>query len=278
MYELLYEFLQRPPPFSRYTANELWTRPYLAQQMLSCHLDENTDLASRKLASIDQAVDWIDSQLNLSNKTLCDLGCGPGLYAQRFAGRGAKVTGVDFSSSSLDYAKKKARESKLAISYLGADYLTDTLPSPFDVVTLIYCDFCALSPSQRQTLLARIAQMLTADGRLVMDVYGISALTKKEDVTLLENRLMQGFWSDSDYLGVQRTFIYPEQFLSLDRYLIIEPDETWEIFNWLQYFSPASLESELCQSGFEIEQMAGSLTGDKLQTDGGNIGVIARKM
>ena len=277
MYELLYEFLQRPEPFSRYTVNELWTRPYLAQQMLSYHLDKNTDLASRKLSSIDQVVDWIDAQLDLSNKSLCDLGCGPGLYTQRFAGRGAKVTGVDFSSNSLDYANREAEESKLAISYLNADYLIDTLPIPFDIVTLIYCDFCALSPSQRETLLVRIARMLTTDGRLIMDVNGISALDKKEEVTLLENRLMQGFWADSDYLGVQRTFIYPEQSLSLDRYLIVEPDETWQIFNWLQYFTPSSLETELCQSGFEIEQMVGSLTGDKLEMESDIIGVIARK-
>ena len=69
MYELLHEMLQRPEPFSRYTAKELWTRPHLARQMLSYHLDQNTELASRRLDTIDKVVAWLDGQLNLSGKT-----------------------------------------------------------------------------------------------------------------------------------------------------------------------------------------------------------------
>ena len=89
MYELLQDIAQRPEPFSRYTAMELWTRPHLARQMLSFHLNQETDLASRRFEIIDQVVDWIDSQLHLSEKRICDLGCGPGLYAQRFSHQGA---------------------------------------------------------------------------------------------------------------------------------------------------------------------------------------------
>ena len=63
---------------------ELWTRPHLAEQMLGYHLNQETDLASRRFESIDRVVEWIDAQLNLPNKSVCDLGCGPGLYAQRF--------------------------------------------------------------------------------------------------------------------------------------------------------------------------------------------------
>lgn len=105
MYELLSDVLRRPEPFSRYTVNELWTRPHLAKQMLAFHLSQETDLASRTYESIDRAVQWIDDQLGLSGKSLCDLGCGPGLYAQRFESKGANVTGVDFSEVSIDYAK-----------------------------------------------------------------------------------------------------------------------------------------------------------------------------
>jgi SAM-dependent methyltransferase len=94
MYDLLSNVSRRPEPFSRYTVKELWTRPHLAQQMLAYHLSQETDLASRTYDSIDRAVEWIDTQLGLSGKSLCDLGCGPGLYAQRFESKGANVTGV----------------------------------------------------------------------------------------------------------------------------------------------------------------------------------------
>jgi hypothetical protein len=59
MYELLQDISRRPEPFSRYTAMELWTRPYLARQMLSFHLNQDTELASRPFETIDQIVNWI---------------------------------------------------------------------------------------------------------------------------------------------------------------------------------------------------------------------------
>lgn len=132
MYELLRDISQRPIPFCSYTAMELWTRPHLAQQMLSFHLDQGTDLASHRLETIDQIVTWIDSQLHLSGKHICELGCGPGLYTQRFSTRGADVTGVDFSTNSLEYAKRNTGEEEQPPRYLKANYLKDDLPVEFE--------------------------------------------------------------------------------------------------------------------------------------------------
>lgn len=275
MYELLQDISQRPEPFSRYTAVELWTRPHLARQMLQYHLNQETELASRPYETIDRIVNWIDSRLVLSGKRLCDLGCGPGLYAQRFATMGADVSGVDFSAHSLEYARLKATENKQTISYAQADYLSDELPSGFDIVTLIYTDYSVLSPTQRATLLERIRNMLNPGGRFVMDVAGMGSLTHKKECTLIEKNLMYGFWAEGDYVGIQRSFVYPDECLSVDRYVIVEPAETWQVFNWFQYFTPADLQKELESAGFAVDQMFGGLTGEPLETDGEFIGVIA---
>ena len=210
MYELLKDICQRPEPFSRYTAKELWTRPYLARQMLNFHLDQETELASRRFETIDQIVNWIDSQLGLAGKRVCDLGCGPGLYARRFAARGADVSGVDFSAHSIDYARLKASENRQSIKYVIADYLSDELPTGFDVVTLIYTDYSVLSPAQRAALLARIRDMLNPAGRLVMDVAGVAALAQKRESTLIESRLMNGFWAQGDYVGIHSCFVFSQ--------------------------------------------------------------------
>ena len=275
MYDLLKNVAQRPEPFSRYTAMDLWTRPYLAKQMLSFHLNQETDLASRRYETIDQVVGWIDSQLNLSGKRLCDLGCGPGLYTQRFSSKGAEVTGVDFSVHSLDYAKRIAHENKQDIRYIHSDYLLDELPDGFDVVTLIYTDLCVLSEEQRTVLLSRMHEMLNPNGRIVIDVAGMGLLGRKEECTVIDNQLMNGFWASGEYVGIQRSFVYPEDNVSLDRYLIIEPNETWEIFNWFQYFTPEILQQELNSTGFVVDQMVGGLTGVPLNEGNDFIGVIA---
>ncbi len=272
MYDLLYDISKRPERFSRYTVKELWTRPHLARQMLSYHLSQDTDLASRRFDSIDRVVEWIDAQLDLSEKNVCDLGCGPGLYAQRFASRHARVTGVDFSAHSLDFAKTQGPQ---AIRYIEADYLEDDLPTGFDVVTLIYTDLCALSPEKRKKLFGRMRGMLNPGGHIIVDVAGIGSFTTKEEVTIIEHNLMGGFWSAEDYVGIQRTFVYPEDCLSLDRYLIVQPNETWQIYNWTQHFSPASIEKELRNAGFEIDQMAGDLSGSPLEPESDLIGIVA---
>ena len=212
MYDFIYDISQRPKPFSRYTAKELWTRPHLSQQMLSFHLNQETDLASRRFELIDRVVNWIDSQLNLSGKSLCDLGCGPGLYTERFAAMNADVTGVDFSKYTLDYARN---QTKQPIRYIQADYLSDELPTGFDVITLIYTDLCVLSPDQRKILLGRMRRMLNPDGRIVIDVAGLGLMKSKETVTLIEDKLMAGFWAERDYVGIQKSFLYPEENLSL---------------------------------------------------------------
>jgi 2-polyprenyl-3-methyl-5-hydroxy-6-metoxy-1,4-benzoquinol methylase len=88
----------------------------------------------------------------LAGKAVCDLGCGPGLYASRLAQRGARVTGLDFSALSIEYGRTAARDKNLALDFEVADYLKDELPGDQDLVLLIYADLCALSPERRQTL------------------------------------------------------------------------------------------------------------------------------
>jgi SAM-dependent methyltransferase len=243
--------------------------------MLSFHLNQETELASRRFETIDEIVSWIDSQLGLSGKRVCDLGCGPGLYTQRFSTKGADVTGVDFSAHSLDYARRKSEEDKQSIRYLMADYLSDDLPAGSDIVTLIYTDFSVLSPTQRAKLLGRIRKMLNPGGQLVLDVAGMGSLNAKEECTCIEDKLMDGFWAEGDYVGIQRSFVYPQQDLSLDRYVIVEPNETWQIFNWFQYFTAQGLQQELNAAGFSVEQMSGGLRGEPLQAEGDFIAIIA---
>ena len=272
MFEFLSGFCTRPAPFSRYTVKELWTKPHLSEQMLRYHLSQETDLASRRISTIDRIVEWIDSQVSLEGRKLCDLGCGPGLYTQRFSDAGAVVTGVDFSERAIDYAVSSSDRS---IAYIKADYLNDELPSGFDIVTLIYTDFCVLSPEQRAALLHRIHQLLDSGGRLVLDVAGMGMYESRSESYLIEHNLMDGFWSASDYVGMQKTLVYAEHSLVLDRFAIIEQDRTWEVYNWFQHYTPESISAELAQYGFTITRMKGSLTGEDLEDRSDLIGIIA---
>jgi len=118
--------------------------------------------------------------------------------------------------------------------------------------------------------------MLNPGGYLVMDVAGMGSFAGKEACTHIEDKLMQGFWAEGDYVGIQSSFVYPGECLSVDRYVIVEPAETWQVFNWFQYFTPESLQDELDSAGFAVDHMSGGLSGEPLQPDSDFIGVIAR--
>lgn len=275
MFEMLKKLAVRPGPYSSMTTKDLGSRPHIAHQMLADQLDQDTALASRPVAVIDEVVAWLDAELSLGGKRVCELGCGPGLYSTRFAERGADVTGVDFSPTAIAYAESQVSTTDSGVTHLVADYLNDDLPTGFEIVTLIYYDFCALSLVDRHKLLRRIASMLHPGGRLVMDVLTESASQDVREQVAIEERLMGGFWADSGYVGIRRTWVYPEATLSLDHYLIVEPSEHWQIFNWMQYFSPDRIERELEAAGFTIRTLAGSLAGEALTEDSAEIGLIA---
>ena len=60
-------------------------------------------MASRPAAFLDRSAAWLASALDLTEGSrLLDLGCGPGLYAERFARCGVRVLGIDVSRRSLD--------------------------------------------------------------------------------------------------------------------------------------------------------------------------------
>lgn len=277
MYKRLADLLERPAPFSVYTAAELWTDEYVSARMLEFHLDPASDFASRQPEAIDRIIGWMETRLGLSGKAVCDLGCGPGLYTERMAMYGARVTGLDFSARSLVHARQSAEKKRLAISYDHADYLKDELPAQQDMVTLIYGDFCVLSPKQRLTLLERMLTMLKPGGHLVFDVFSRPQFGQCAASFRCERRLMNGFWAEGDYFGFQVTHLYPELHLALDRYLIVEPKRTRDIYNWMQYFTPKEIKAELQEAGFELEKIFDLTTGGHWIERATPFGVLAKK-
>ena len=65
MFEEMEDINARPKPFEFYTASELWTDEHTSAQMLSCHLNEELDLSSRKAKFIDRSVEWIASHFDV---------------------------------------------------------------------------------------------------------------------------------------------------------------------------------------------------------------------
>lgn len=276
MYDQLKKIHQRPDVFSVYTADVLWTQPHLADQMLQTHLNQDTPLASRPFEAIDRVVAWLDGKFDLEGKAVCDLGCGPGLYAERYAERGAIVHGLDFSANSIEYAKARAMEYGVDVTYKVADYLADPLPEDQDMATLIYCDLCPLSPSRRQTLLGKIRESLKPDGTFVFDVASSKAFEAISEHSAFGHKYMGGFWSADDYFAFHNAYRYEDDLVSLNHFSIVEAKGVWDVYNWMQHFTPESIEAELSSNGFVVTDVLSGFGTD--DTDETTFGVVAKPM
>lgn len=276
MFKELEKINNRPRPFEFYTASELWTNEYTAKQMLQYHLNESIDVSSRRAEFIDRSVEWIVSRFGVeSTTTVADFGCGPGLYAKRLAEAGAQVTGIDFSENSLKYAKEVADQEGLNIDYINENYLNVETSKRFDLIIMIMCDFCALSPKQRKTLLAKFASFLKPGGFVLLDVYSLNMFDQKEESATYELNQLNGFWSPEDYYCFVNTFKYVEEKVTLDKYTIVEASRTRVVYNWLQYFSPETLEKEFVESGFTVEKFYSDVAGTPFSPESTEFAVVA---
>lgn len=273
----LIQLHQKPEPFTPGEAL-FWDDPHISAQMLEAHLNPEIDAASRRPKTIDRSVKWLIETLELrAGDSILDLGCGPGLYASRFARTGLRVTGVDYSQRSIEYARKYADENNLNISYRYQNYLELTDENQYDAAFLIYGDFCTIRPEKRMAFLHCIQRALKPEGKFVLDV-STCECRKNHAIKNYWQALQNGFYKPTPHLLLQEGFDYPEQSIWLDQFIVIEADGKVFVYrNWFQDYTPESIKNELSQSGFAVESLWGDLIGNPYSSESEWIGLITCK-
>ena len=109
---------------------------------------------------------------------ILDLGCGPGLYANRLTQFGHRVTGVDYSPASIRYARQQAEKDGLKIAYIEADIRQADYGGPYDLAMLIYGEFNVFKPVDAALILEKIFQALKPGGRLLLEPQDLPAIQR----------------------------------------------------------------------------------------------------
>ena len=241
----------KKPPIYEKGDSIMWTDEHISKKLLEIHLNPEMDLASRTKQSIDNTLEFILKLSNKSKMKILDLGCGPGLYAERLAEAGHDVTGVDFSDTSISYASNQAKNRNLKIDYLCKDYLTLDYKDKFDLVMLIYTDFGVLTPLDREKLLINIHKALKSSGIFIFDVINNKNIEQKfqeKRTWALENN---GFWRNTPYLELTSGFIYPNDKVFLQQHIVIDQTENIKTFRfWTHYFENKDIKEILTCCGF----------------------------
>lgn len=109
-----------------------------------------------------------------TDRPVLEVGCGSGRIAVELALRGHVVTGIDPSPAMLERARRRAEERGVEVRFLEGRVLDLELERSrygFIVVPLdVFC-YCRDGEEQRGTL-ARLAEALTFDGTLALDLPG----------------------------------------------------------------------------------------------------------
>jgi SAM-dependent methyltransferase len=280
MFNALLNINKKPEPYEYLTTAELWTDEYRAKKMLEAHLDNSRIAASRPADFIDKSVAWMIQNFKLdSRSTLLDFGCGPGLYTHRFARHGIEATGVDFSKNSLEYARNRAIQDHLNINYVQQNYLEFETDKTFDLIVMIFCDFCVLSPGQRKIMLDKFRRFLKKDGKIVLDVLSLNSFKRFKEHAYYAFNPNDHFWSPKDHYCFANTFVYDDLRLILEKFTIVENDRTYTICNWRQHYSVDTLQEEFRASNLTLEDIYANVAGTIYQpdTDALEFAVVATK-
>ncbi|MGM0216658.1 class I SAM-dependent methyltransferase [Enterococcus sp. AZ109] len=254
------ELNKKVPLFARSEEN-IWTDPYVAKQLLTAHLDEQADGATRNKVFVEKSVEWLTDQFPVTEyPKILDLGCGPGIYAEKFCRKGYQVTGLDFSQTSIDYAQQSAELQTLSINYVCADYLkADWQKERYDLIFMIYCDLGVLSHQGQRCILQKAAQALNPGGKLVFDVF-----TPERYKDFVPTQTWQieenSFWSVETCLHLQESRQYSRTYL--DAHHLIYQDKQKTFYIWETVFTPEEMIQELTTTGFKEIEVYKSIAGD----------------
>ena len=111
----------------------------------------------------------------LSPGTALDAGSGEGADAIWLAGRGWRVTAVDFATTALERGAQAATAAGVAdrIGWVHADLRSWTPPEQYDLVS---AQFFHLSPPERGVVFAALAAAVAPRGRLLLVGHDVTDL------------------------------------------------------------------------------------------------------
>jgi len=276
----LFSLFSQPlkPPLFEPGEPRFWDDPHISKSMLEAHLNQTHDGASRRNAEIEKTIrHLITSGFLKTGDQVLDLGCGPGLYSSKLCFEGMKVTGIDLSRRSIDYARAQAERDGQNIDYIYTDFFNIDYKETFDAVLQVYGEICTFSDEKRDLLLNLVHRALKDNGIFIFDV-STRELRMREG---LKNRWYfseGGFWRPGKHLVLEEGFDYPENDTWLNQYIIVDEDGTVKVYRlWLHDYSFETISQTLENNGFRVEKAWNNLSGELYQKGGDWIAIAARK-
>lgn len=249
----IYRRPHHPQPWQQ-GGNLPWHDPAFSERMLREHLDQAHGAASRIHEERHLQLAWMWEKLGLQpGMHVCDLTCGPGLYAVELAKRGCKVTGIDFGPAAVAYARDLAHQEGIAdhCTFIEQDVREVKLPpASFDAVLFIYGQLAVFKKSESAQLLTKVAAALKPGGQLIVELLNQERVDKTSSNWWFTDNT--GLWGDGPFLHLGERFWDEEAQLSYERFYILhlETGQYNEVHLCDQTYAIPTMQALMQQAGF----------------------------
>lgn len=243
-----------------------WNERGFSERMLQEHLNDAHDAASRRQSMVDQHVNWLHSHaLQDRPTTVLDLGCGPGLYAERLARLGHEYVGIDFSPASIRYARAHYPECQ----FLEGDVREVDFGSGFGLIMMIYGELNVFHPDDARLILEKCRQALADDGVLLLEVHSFDAIRRMGQQPPSWRSYESGLFSPDPHLLLQEAFWNHSAEVSINRYFVIDvaTGTVQRYADSVQAYSNDGYQKILKSAGFDVAEAHPSLDGSGVSGD-----------
>jgi len=257
-----------------------WSEPGFSERMLTEHLSQDHDLASRRFETIDAHIEWIHQKL-LEDKpsNILDLGCGPGFYTGRLAKLGHECFGIDYSPASIKYASEQASKEQLSCKYLHEDIRKADFGNGFNLAMLIFGELNVFRPVDAKAILNMAKEALSEGGILLLEVHSFSAIEKMGKQSRSWYSEKSGLFSDKPHICLDESIWDAESSTTTKRYFIIDAS-TGDVSRYAvtyQAYTDQQYRGLLKERGFDAIEIYPSLGGAENKYQNDLIAIVARK-
>lgn len=146
----------------------------------------------------------------------------------------------------------------------------------FDFAAMIYCDYGALSTTDRQVIMQKVFNHLKPGGKFLLDVFGMAKFNSFEEKQTWEVFHDGGFRHPEKYVSLNGFYKYSD-YVTLEQISIISDSETATYYLWSTYFTKELLIQEATDAGFKVCEVLGDVAGSPYQEDGLTISLLLEK-
>lgn len=270
----LFNYIKKPHKFEN-SPDNIWTNEKLSSLVMSSYFDSSIYGGSYSEEFRNESLDFIN--LYLQKGSVLDIGCGPGLYANKLAELNYSVTGIDISQSAIKYARNYAKENDIKVNFEKSDIFSYTPTQSYNNVLLIYYIYSFFSPSKRKILLEKIYNLLENKGTFILDVPSINYYNKLNEIKLWDYFPISNNFMEDEFLSLFNLKKYGDGLL-LNQTIYLLEDSSIAIFDWLQHFDCEGIRAEVKQAGFTIISEKENIAGNKYDSNSNSIAIICQKI